>query len=178
MGHSKRGAKKNRGTNTRDSTNNNDNGDDYVVDEEQSTEEPSAESVLQLPSGGEVKVNTGNPRISPDEKWTCHTNKDMMRRLFEILMTYYPSRLCKIFVVKGRGKNHYYRDQIQGRMMLRKLLSEIDKENYEQIMTKTRFVTKTSELTQNVALKDLPSFVGGIAPIHPSAYEFYEFQSL
>jgi hypothetical protein len=178
MGHAKRGArkKKSRGTQGESKYNDNVNDDDFEIDDESDTEKGSPEELLELPSEEEIKVNTGNPRISPDEKWTCHTNKEVLRRFFEILVAHYPGRLSRILLVKGRGRNHYYRDQIQGRMVLRKLLSNFGKKSHQELMKKIQFVNKTSGLTQHVALKNLPTVVGGIAPIHHSNYEFYEHQ--
>lgn len=141
------------------------------MDEDQSESDPTP-TLLAVPSEAEVKVHAGNPRVSPDEKWTCHTSTDMIQKLFSLLLRHYPGRLSKVLVVKGRGKNHYYREQIQGKLMLRKCLFESGANNYKQIMDKVRFVKKTSELTQYVALNDLPTFVGGIAPIPESVYEF------
>jgi hypothetical protein len=171
MGRAKRGAriKENHGdSNEVDSV---DDGDFEIYDESNEIK-GSAEDLFGIPSEEEMKVHTGNPRISPDEKWNCHTNTKMLKKLFEIFAAHYPGRLSRILVVKGRGKNHYYRDRTHGRSVLRKLLSGIDKEGYQLLMRKIQFVHKTSALTEHVELKNLPTFVGGIAPIHHSAYEF------
>ena len=178
MGHAKRGARKKKigkirdDSSSKDSNDKSENEDDFEVDDDSSAGLDATENLLELPSEEEIKVHTGNPRISTDEKWTCHTNKDMLQRLFKILMAHYPGRLSRILVVKGRGRNHYYRDHIQGKMVLRKLLFKIDKASCRELMAKVQFVKKTSELMQHISLKNLPTFVGGIASIHPSAYEY------
>mmetsp|Transcript_16775 Transcript_16775/g.38749 ORF Transcript_16775/g.38749 Transcript_16775/m.38749 type:complete len:1535 (+) Transcript_16775:357-4961(+) len=178
MGHAKRGARKKKNWRSQnesrsiDGNDKSENEDDFEVDDDSSAGVDASQRLPELPSEEEIKINTGNPRISTDEKWTCHTNKAMLRRLFKILMAHYPGRLSRILVVKGRGRNHYYRDHIQGKMVLRKLLSNIDKYSCREIMTKVQFVNKTSMLIQYISLKNLPCFVGGIAPIRPSAYEF------
>lgn len=178
MGHAKRGAQKRKSWRAQGETNYSDNvnDDDFEIDDESDTERGSPEELTEFPSEEEIKVNTGNPRISPDEKWTCHTNKEVLRKFFEILVAYYPGRLSRILLVKGKGRNHYYRDQIQGKMILRNLFSNISKKSRQELMKKIKFVNKTSGLTQYVALKNLPTVVGGIAPIHHSNYEFYEHQ--
>ena len=174
MGHAKCGARKRkkRGSQGDSDSTIHENDDHFEIDDESDSERGSPETLLELPSEEEIKENTGNPRISPNEKWMCHTNKEMMRNLFETLIAHYPGRLSRILVVKGRGRNHYYRDQIQGKMILRKILSSIDKRNYQKLLSKVQFLNKVSGLTQHVALKDLPTVVGGIAPIHHLAYEF------
>ena len=178
MGHAKRGAQKKKSQRTRGESNYSDimHDDDFEIDDDSDTERESPEVLIEFPSEEEIKVNTGNPRISPDEKWTCHTNKEVLRRFFEILIEHYPGRLSRILLVKGRGRNHYYRDQIQGKMILRSLFSNMSKKCRQELMKKIQFVNKTSGLTQCVALKNLPSVVGGIATIHHSNYEFYEHQ--
>lgn len=178
MGHAKRGARKKKNRKKQDESSSFDSDDksetegDFEVDDESSAGEDTSEKLLELPSEEEIKVHSGNPRISTDEKWTCHTNKIMLQKLFEILVTHYPGRLSRILVVKGRGRNHYYRDHIQGKMVLRKLLSNVNRESCRELMAKVQFINKTSILLQYIALKKLPTFVGGIAPIDPSAYEF------
>merc|ERR1712238_357086 len=129
---------------------------------------PRVTKKLELPVGRERKINTGNPRISPNEKWTLHTSKDIIRHLSEILFQHYPGLLSKILIVKGQGKNHYYTEQLQGKRILKKLL----KNRYSQIVDKLQFVKKTSELTPYVPVKDLLAIVGGAASIDETAYEF------
>lgn len=171
MGHAKRGARRkiNGGSSIAESTNGVE--EDFVLDEDQSAGE-SAPFILEIPSEDEIKVKSGNPRISTDEQWTCHTNVLLIKKLLPQLSCHYPDRLSKVLVLKGRGKNHYYREKIQGNMMVRKWFRDAGIDNYQQLRNKIRFVTKTSELTQYIPLKDLPTFVGGIAPIQQSAYEF------
>jgi hypothetical protein len=107
----------------------------------------------------------GNPRISVDEPWKCHSNKEMMDKLFDILRQHYPGRFSKAFVVKGRGKNTYYSTNLEGKM---KLKSIIDSQN---IRDRIKFVNKTSELTKYVAIEQLSTIVGGKAPIDDSVYQ-------
>ncbi|MGK3744177.1 MAG: hypothetical protein ACI90V_011037 [Bacillariaceae sp.] len=196
MGHSKRRAKKKKresikkggdsGENkSKNSTTNGDktdaeginskDDDEYELDDGDDAESATAAELpvavakqLDLPTGSEIKVNTGNPRVSPDEKWTCHTSKEMMHHLFEILLQHYPGRLSKILMVKGRGKNHYYIDQIQGKWIMKNLL----KNSYQDVIDKVKFVSKTSELTPFVPVEQLLAIVGGAASIDQSAYEF------
>ncbi len=174
MGHAKHGARKKmkRGSKGESDSSNSGNDGDFDVDDQSDSERGSPENLFEIPCEEEIKVNTGNPRISPDEKWTCHTEKELLQNLFETMITHYPGRLARILVVKGRGRNHYYRDQVHAKIVLRKLLSGIDKEKYQEVLRKIQFVHKTSGLTQHIALKNLPTFVGGIAPICDSAYEF------
>ena len=174
MGHAKRGARKKmkRGSQGESDGSHSENDGDFDIDDSSDSEKGSPETLFDFPIEEEIKVNTGNPRVSPDEKWTCHTNKELLQDLFETMISHYPGRLARILVVKGRGRNHYYRDHVHGKMVLRKLLSGIDKEKYQELLRKIQFVHKTSGLTQHIALKDLPTFVGGIAPISDSAYEF------
>jgi hypothetical protein len=107
----------------------------------------------------------GNPRISVDEPWKCHSSKEMMDKLFDILRQHYPGRFSKAFVVKGRGKNTYYSTNLEGKM---KLKSIIDSQN---IRDRIKFVSKTSELTKYVAIEQLSTIVGGKAPIDDSVYQ-------
>ena len=196
MGHSKRRAKKKKRGNTKKGGDSGENkskdsntddekadaeginskdDDEYELDDGDDAESATAAELpvaivkqLDLPTGSESKVNTGNPRVSPDEKWRCHTSKEMMHHLFEILLQHYPGRLSKILIVKGRGKNHYYRDQIQGKWIMKNLL----KNSYQDVIDKVKFVSKTSELTPYVPVEELLAIVGGAANIDQSAYEF------
>merc|ERR1712118_381430 len=141
MDHSKRGARKKRGKKAdenageekKDENVEEEKKDDneYEIDDEESTAEVG--DALNLLTDGEIKINAGNPRISPDEKWTRHTNIVMMRELFEILLAHYPGRISKILIVKGRGKNGYYRDNIQGRSLFKK---DIFKNTYQYVHDK------------------------------------------
>jgi hypothetical protein len=195
MGHSKRRAKKKgsikEGGDSGESNSKNSNTDDdkadaeginikdddeYELDDGDDAERATSAAELpvavakqlDLPTGSEIKVNTGNPRVSPDEKWTRHTSKEMMHHLFGILLKHYPGRLSKILIVKGRGKNHYYIDQIQGKWIMKNLL----KNCYQDVIDKVKFVSKTSELTPYVPVEELLAIVGGAAKIDQSAYEF------
>merc|ERR1712238_578059 len=177
MGHSKRKAKKKKQAKRESQTKNDDtattkgnNKDDNDAASAASSEAlpPRVTKKLELPVGRERKINTGNPRISPNEKWTLHTSKDIIRHLSEILFQHYPGLLSKILIVKGQGKNHYYTEQLQGKRILKKLL----KNKYSRIVDKLQFVKKSSELTPYVPVKDLLAIVGGAASIDETAYEF------
>jgi hypothetical protein len=138
-------------------------GDDVEAEATTGASTTSKGSVNNV-SGGELQTN--NPRISMDERWTCHTNKAMIGRLFGLLRTHYPARLSKVLIVKGRGKNMYYGTSFEGKIKLNKILDD------QEVRDKIKFVSKTSELTNYVAIDELCTIVGGKAPIVPSSYEF------
>lgn len=144
-------------------------GDD---DEKDGTPDFSADAKTLLgnstddtPTNATQVGSCGNPRISPDEHWKCHSNKQIMEKLFPILIAHYPSRLAVALIVKGRGNNTYYRDKFQGNRKLRKLLGA------QLVQDRIRFVN-TSELTKYVEVKDLVTIAGGTAKIDDSAYDF------
>jgi hypothetical protein len=109
---------------------------------------------------------TNNPRISMDERWKCHTNKEVIGKLCGLMRTHYPARLSKVLLVKGRGKNMYYGTGLEGKIKLKKILDD------QELGDKIKFVSKTSELTNYVAIDELCIIVGGKAPVVPSSYEF------
>ncbi|KAG7371778.1 DUF1336 domain containing protein [Nitzschia inconspicua] len=110
-------------------------------------------------------TETDNPRISKDEHWKCHTNLEVVEKLYHVLSTYYPARLSKVLIMKGRGKNTYYGTNLEGWMKLNKAV------NFQQIRDKIKFVNKTSELTNYVAMEELCTIVGGKAPVSMSTFE-------
>ena len=157
MGNSKQAAKKKKKRSDDEFDDSDvDDGDYELDDDTEDTEIPLCDT------------NAANPRISTGEKWMCHTSKEMLIQLIGILMKNYPGRLSKILIVKGRGKNHYYRDHIQGKWILKKMF----KKNYNRNADKIKFVNKTSELTPYVPVENLLAIVGGAAAIDKAAYEF------
>jgi hypothetical protein len=151
-----------------------DNGDRPAHDdEEDGSPGPGApaDEVAASPADDAVSCAAGNsgsrnPRISLDEQWKCHSNTQMMERLFTILGAHYPSRLAKALIVKGRGSNTYYRDTFQGKRKLRKLLG------HQLVQDKIRFIQKSSALDKYVEVTQLVTIVGGTAPVDDSAYDF------
>ncbi|KAG7337998.1 DUF1336 domain containing protein [Nitzschia inconspicua] len=109
-------------------------------------------------------TETDNPRISKDEHWKCHTNSEAVEKLYHVLSTYYPARLSKVLIVKGRGKNTYYGTNLEGRIKLKKAVDS------QHIRDKIKFVNKTSELTNYVAMEELCIIVGGKAPVSMSSF--------
>jgi Protein ENHANCED DISEASE RESISTANCE 2, C-terminal len=142
-------------------------GEDGANDDgEDATTVISAAQIQSQNNDDTGELRTNNPRVSIDEHWKCHTNKELVGKLFRLLRTHYPARLSKVLIVKGRGKNMYYGTHVEARLKLNKVLDVPD------VREKIHFVGKTSDLTNYVAIEELCTIVGGKAPVAPSSYEF------
>lgn len=113
----------------------------------------------------DAPISGGNPRVSPSETWHIHTNKQLLRRFFEILSSHYPGRLGAVLVVTGKGRNYYYSTNIRRKAVMRKLIPS------KVIRRKIIFIDTFAEMTMYVDKRDLVTIVGGPAPIAGSAFE-------
>jgi hypothetical protein len=109
--------------------------------------------------------NVANPRISVNETWQRHTNKELVEKLVNLLSVHYPERLSKVLVVKGTGKNFYFRTRVEGRGAMKHLIYSLT------TRSKVKFVKRTSELRTYVDDSELSTIVGGSAPINHQTFE-------
>jgi hypothetical protein len=151
-----------------------DNSEEYIDGEYEESEEE--DSVDEREDGEEeteetetldddVPLSEVNPRVSPSETWQVHTNKDLLRRFFELFSTHYPGRLGEILVVAGKGRNNYYSTNIRRKSVMKKLTRS------KVIRRKVIFIDTFAELTMHVDRRNLITIVGGSTPIEGRAFE-------
>jgi hypothetical protein len=142
-----------------------DDGDTEGNGEDRDGEEPHPDAGT-LVDPDSMPNNAFNPRISLGEHWHKHSSRELIEVLIEMFSAHYPERLEKALVVRGKGKNHYFRTVVKGRLAMKKLLCS------QEMRNKVKFVKNPSELTEYVEESQLVSIVGGSVPIEPGAFQF------
>ena len=106
-----------------------------------------------------------NPRVEPDEAWSLHSSKRLVRTLVNMLLDYYPERLHRAYVVVAHGNTAYTRTAVGGLMKLSKYVRS------SRTRDKVKFLIRYSDLRDYIDRDELITFCGGNASVHPAAFE-------
>jgi Divergent CRAL/TRIO domain len=111
------------------------------------------------------KVLSNNPRISPSEHWHTHTNKTVVTRLVDLLLTHYPERLHRALVVTGNGDTSYASTFVGSLFALSSLVKS------SKTREKVKFVRRYKDLREYVDKDELVTLAGGSAKLEPKVFE-------